>query len=31
MGDSLSNSALDLMKFGPIFLLVNGYWILSNK
>ena len=31
MGDSLSNSALDLMKFGPVFLLMNGYWMINNK
>lgn len=31
MDDTLSNNAIKLLKFSPLFLLFNGYWMLSNK
>jgi len=30
MDDSLSKNALNLAKWAPIFLLFNGYWMVSN-
>ena len=31
MGDTLSTAALDLMKYAPIVMMFNGYWMLGNK
>lgn len=31
MDDSLSNSVLSIMKFAPLMLLFNGYWLMDNK
>jgi hypothetical protein len=31
MDDTLSSNAINLIKWAPLFLLFNGYWMLSNK
>ena len=31
MDDTLSKKALQLIKWAPLFLLFNGYWMLSNQ
>lgn len=31
MGNVLSNRVIEMIKFSPIFLLFNGYWMLSNQ
>jgi hypothetical protein len=31
MDDTLSKNALNLIKWAPLFLLFNGYWMLSNR
>lgn len=31
MDDSLSNSVLTIMKYAPIMLLFNGYWLMDNQ
>jgi hypothetical protein len=31
MDNSLSDSVLSIMKYAPIMLLFNGYWLLDNK
>jgi len=31
MDDSLSNSVLSIMKYAPLMLLFNGYWLMDNK
>ena len=31
MDDTMTQNALGLLKIAPIILLVNGYWMLSNK
>ena len=31
MDNSLSNNALANMKWAPLFLLFNGFWIIDNK
>ena len=30
MGNILSNRVIEIIKFSPLFLLFNGYWMLSN-
>ena len=30
MDDALTKQALDLLKYAPLFLLVNGWWMLGN-
>lgn len=31
MDDSLSTNALNMLKWAPLFLLFNGFWMLGNK
>ena len=31
MDDSLSNNALRMIQFAPLFLLFNGYWMIDNQ
>lgn len=31
MDDSLTKMAVSMLKNGPLFLLCNGWWMLSNK
>ena len=31
MDDTLSKNALALLKYSPLFLLFNGYWMISNR
>lgn len=31
MDDSLSNSVLSMLKYGPLLLLFNGFWFMDNK
>lgn len=31
MDNSLNNNALNMLLFGPVFLLMNGFWIVDNK
>lgn len=31
MDDTMTNNAMGLLKVAPIILLVNGYWMLSNR
>jgi len=31
MDDTMTKNAMGLLKIAPILLLVNGYWMLSNK
>ena len=30
MGDYMTNSTISTLKFSPILLLINGFWMLSN-
>ena len=30
MGDYMTNSTISSLKFSPILLLINGFWMLSN-
>jgi len=31
MDDSLSNSVMTIMKYAPVMLLFNGYWLMDNQ
>lgn len=31
MGDELSRDVLSLLKYAPLFLIFNGYWLMDNK
>lgn len=31
MDNSLSNNALSMLKYAPVFLLLNGFWMVDNK
>jgi hypothetical protein len=31
MDDSLSKSVLSILKYGPLCLLFNGFWLLDNR
>jgi hypothetical protein len=31
MGDALSKNAMNMIKFAPLFLLSNGWWMLGNR
>jgi integral membrane sensor domain MASE1 len=31
MDDTMTKNAMGLLKIAPIMLLVNGYWMLSNR
>lgn len=31
MDDSLSNSVLSILKYGPLLLLFNGFWLMDNR
>lgn len=31
MDNSLSDSVLSIMKYAPIMLLFNGYWLMDNR
>lgn len=31
MDDALSKSVLSMLKFGPLCLLLNGFWLLDNR
>jgi len=31
MDDSLSNDVLSMLKYGPLLLLFNGFWLMDNK
>jgi len=31
MDDTMTKNALRLLKLAPIFMLLNGYWMVSNQ
>lgn len=31
MDNSLSNSVLSILKYAPLMLLFNGYWLMDNR
>ena len=31
MDDAMIKNALSIIKFSPLFLMINGYWMISNK
>lgn len=31
LDDKLTNNAIEMLKYAPILLLFNGYWMISNK
>jgi hypothetical protein len=31
MDDALSKSVLSILKYGPLCLLFNGFWLLDNR
>lgn len=31
MDNSLNNNAIKMVSYAPIFLLMNGYWLVDNK
>ena len=31
LDDQMTKNALSLLSYSPVLLLVNGYWMLSNK
>jgi hypothetical protein len=31
LDEKLTNNALQMLKYAPLFFIANGYWMLSNK
>lgn len=31
MGDAMSNNAMQLLKYAPVVMVVNGCWMIGNR